>query len=210
MKQHRVFGIGLGRTGTRSLTKALKILGYRFIQHPIPFEIMNEYDAAVGSVASLHYRHLAQLYPDALFILTLRDLDSWLASWTRYSQTRPYQSCFSEFKRPIRLASYGVVGFERDHWQQYYLKHTAEVMQYFNYSTTLKQGLNKFGRPSTDTSNGKSASYSRLLAIDICSGEGWSKLCPFLGEPIPRKTFPRITHRETERLKQIEDRSGIE
>lgn len=189
MKQHRVFGIGLGRTGTRSLTKALKILGYRFVQHPIPFEIMNEYDAAVGSVASLHYQHLAQLYSNALFILTVRDLDPWLASWTRYSQTQPYLSCFSEFKRPIRLASYGVVGFDRGCWHQYYLKHTAEVMNYFNNCSTTTSSINDTNR-------------SRLLVINICSGEGWSKLCPFLNESIPLKPFPRITHRETELIKQ--------
>jgi hypothetical protein len=30
----------------------------------------------------------------------------------------------------------------------------------------------------------------RLLVLDICAGEGWEKLCPFLGRPVPRQPFP--------------------
>jgi hypothetical protein len=32
----------------------------------------------------------------------------------------------------------------------------------------------------------------QLLVIDICSGEGWEKLCPFLGVDIPDQPFPRV------------------
>jgi hypothetical protein len=30
----------------------------------------------------------------------------------------------------------------------------------------------------------------RLLVMDIAAGEGWEKLCPFLGVPIPPEPFP--------------------
>ena len=33
----------------------------------------------------------------------------------------------------------------------------------------------------------------RLLVMDICAGEGWEKLCPFLGLPAPDSAFP-ISH----------------
>ena len=29
-----------------------------------------------------------------------------------------------------------------------------------------------------------------LLVMDICAGEGWDKLCSFLGAPIPSTPFP--------------------
>ena len=29
-----------------------------------------------------------------------------------------------------------------------------------------------------------------LLIIDICGGEGWEKLCQFLGKDIPEASFP--------------------
>jgi len=31
-----------------------------------------------------------------------------------------------------------------------------------------------------------------LLVMNICAGEGWEKLCPFLGLPIPDKEFPHF------------------
>jgi len=30
-----------------------------------------------------------------------------------------------------------------------------------------------------------------LLVIDIPAGDGWEKLCPFLGVPIPNQSFPK-------------------
>ena len=29
-----------------------------------------------------------------------------------------------------------------------------------------------------------------LLVMNICAGEGWDKLCPFLGLPVPKRSFP--------------------
>ncbi len=31
-----------------------------------------------------------------------------------------------------------------------------------------------------------------LLVMNICAGEGWEKLCPFLGLPLPREKFPHL------------------
>jgi hypothetical protein len=28
--------------------------------------------------------------------------------------------------------------------------------------------------------------------MSICTGDGWEKLCPFLGQPIPRVAFPKL------------------
>src|SRR5690606_34416861 len=35
---------------------------------------------------------------------------------------------------------------------------------------------------------------ARLLIMDISAGDGWAKLCPFLGVAIPKQAFPH-THR---------------
>jgi hypothetical protein len=34
-----------------------------------------------------------------------------------------------------------------------------------------------------------------LLIIDICAGQGWEKLCPFLDKPLPQYPFPEIQER---------------
>jgi hypothetical protein len=31
-----------------------------------------------------------------------------------------------------------------------------------------------------------------LLTIDVCAGEGWEKLCPFLDRPVPDRPFPKM------------------
>jgi hypothetical protein len=34
---------------------------------------------------------------------------------------------------------------------------------------------------------------SDLLMFDLCGGDGWEKLCSFLGKPIPDQPFPRVS-----------------
>lgn len=36
------------------------------------------------------------------------------------------------------------------------------------------------------------AGRNDLLQIDVTKGEGWEKLCPFLGVPVPHVPFPHI------------------
>jgi Sulfotransferase domain len=79
----KVFGVGLSRTGTTSLHYALGFLGYRSIHFPPPHqlrELLNFYDAAVDTPVACVFKELAEAYPDARFVLTVRDMDSWLAS----------------------------------------------------------------------------------------------------------------------------------
>jgi Sulfotransferase domain len=34
----------------------------------------------------------------------------------------------------------------------------------------------------------------KLLVIDICNGDGYEKLCPFLGLPTINEAFPKENH----------------
>jgi hypothetical protein len=33
---------------------------------------------------------------------------------------------------------------------------------------------------------------TQLLVLNVCDGEGWVRLCPFLGTAVPPEPFPRI------------------
>ena len=33
---------------------------------------------------------------------------------------------------------------------------------------------------------------NKLLVMDVCNGDGWEKLCPFLNKDIPKTNFPHI------------------
>ena len=85
-EKYKIFGIGLHRTGTSSLNEALNILGYRSIHTPLDIypdidtRIIDKYDAFTDNPIPLLYKQLDRLYPGAKFILTTRDLDSWIKS----------------------------------------------------------------------------------------------------------------------------------
>ena len=88
----KIFGIGLSKTGTTSLARALNILGYRtrdnlgvvdYIRGDLSSinpGILDTNDAFTDTPVPNFYRELDAKYPDAKFILTIRDMDGWLKS----------------------------------------------------------------------------------------------------------------------------------
>ncbi|WP_295888478.1 sulfotransferase, partial [uncultured Thiohalocapsa sp.] len=89
----KIFCIGLSKTGTTSLTEALKILGYDAVhwyatKHAfrytddggidIDWDFFERHDAFADTPIARIYPQLDERYPDAKFILTLRDEDAWL------------------------------------------------------------------------------------------------------------------------------------
>jgi hypothetical protein len=174
----KVFGIGLGRTGTTSLTRALEILGYRAKHCPhfyldaggqlcVSPEQIEQYEALTDEPVALIYRTLDQQYPHSRFILTVREMESWLTS--RENNSRAMNEWWA--KNPavpvLHTALFGTAMFEREPYAQAYRKYVDGVYACFR------------DRPDD------------LLVMDICAGEGWEKLCPFLGKPVPEVTFPR-------------------
>jgi len=74
----KVLNIGLPRTGTYSLHIALKILGYKSVHYPQHIEIIKDFDAAAE--VRFDYRLLENLYPNSLYIYTIRNKRDWLRS----------------------------------------------------------------------------------------------------------------------------------
>lgn len=42
-----------------------------------------------------------------------------------------------------------------------------------------------------------------LLIMNICAGDGWEKLCPFLGFPIPKEKFPHANKTKSSLFKDL-------
>lgn len=185
----KVFGIGLSRTGTLSLAAALQHLGYRaahFVQHlqarrgetswfagDFEADSLDGYDAAVDLPIPAFYPQLDARYPGSRFILTIREPDSWIASVRRHWARWPISETPDDtddprgrYRRWVRLATYGTFGFSETRLRFACEAHTRNIRAYFA------------NRPQD------------LLVFDICGGEGWDKLCPFLGKPIPDAPFP--------------------
>jgi Sulfotransferase domain len=171
-----VFAIGLNKTATTSLHHALIELGYKSCHWqsdefseatrqliesgaPLPFD-------AYTNVASIvaHYEQLDHRFPSAVFILTVRDLDEWLASRTRHvTVNRASNTTGSRIKPPHTWTDIDPAA-----WRTERILHHEAVFNYFK------------DRPD------------KLLVLDIPGGDGWPSLCLFLGCDEPSIPFPNI------------------
>jgi hypothetical protein len=184
LKGHqKVFGLGLSKTGTSSLGEALNMLGISTIQYPhdqktlaelrsgnYKLSILGEYQGIVDITVAPYYAQLDRIYPNSKFILTVRDKHSWLRSieahWRSKSGRMNKDPQYKEFTEFIYACLYGSLEYHKDRFLYVYDTHVRNVQDYFR------------SRPED------------LLVLDICGGDGWEKICPFLGLSIPRARFP--------------------
>lgn len=165
----KIFCIGLSRTGTRSLTTALQKLGYKAIHYPRLRDVLRlseEYDAMADTPICLNFKILEKMYPDAKFILTTRDPDDWLRSCvTFFSKERSPK--LTKQQEIIRGTLYGEDYYDEDSYRKGYDEYHKDVMRYF------------------------SGKMHKLLIMNIVNkGEGYDKICPFLGKEILNEEFP--------------------
>ena len=160
------YNIGLSKTGNTSLTVAFGLLGYKAVSAPSKRATSrNVFDFLTGVPACTQYPEFDKRYPGAKFIYTDRDIDSWLKSAKKFWEkalARPRTR-----RLHIRhIQEYGIYHFDATVFRSTYLQHDYCVKEYFK------------DRPED------------LLIMRICDGDGWDKLCPFLGEKIPEYKFP--------------------
>ncbi len=173
MKKNKIIGIGFHKTGTTTLGNALKILGYK-VKGVTPRMIIpvvsgkthkalnyaEKYDALEDVPWCILYKELYRRFPESKFILTIRDEESWFKSAKKQ---------FGNYIRPQNEWIYGRGnGLFKDKELAItrYRKHNKDVTEYF------KDKPNK------------------LLIMNFSEGDGWGKLCTFLGKDIPNIPFP--------------------
>lgn len=184
----KIFGIGLSKTGTLSLSQALITLGFPTIhfdrsertyneltQGKYKLSIMNKVDAYVDGIAPF-YPQLESAFPNSKFILTTRSETSWLRSIKKHTDRyrpkdvenkRKKGSPFFKIMTFSRAATFGSIFFNEERYLYVFRKHTQDVLDYF-------------------------AKRNNLLVLNICDGDKWEKLCKFLDVPIPNKDFPHL------------------
>lgn len=165
-----IYGIGFGRTGTTSLSHALRSLGYR-VAHwaevykslqmdlTLPAAFYLEYEAILDGNMPLIYEELWR--PEDKFILTIRDVNEWYESMERHRR----HSGTTKLKRKLRKALFDTEEMHPPTLKYAFLRHEIHVKNFFR-----------------DKNN--------LLIMDICDGDGWEKLCGFLGKDVPDTPFP--------------------
>jgi hypothetical protein len=167
----RCWGIGLGRTGTTTLCQAYSILGYRNVLHNPSFEELRSADAGADNGVAIFYKYLDYIYPGSKFVLSVRDLESWLESMQYIISVSPVNSLGDHIPIMRRMLIYETIRFDRIKFADAYARHYDNVQHYFR------------DRPED------------LLEINIVAGEGWEKLCPFLEVSIPPVPFPHAHRR---------------
>jgi len=172
----KVFGIGLNKTGTKTLGQCMNVLGYKNKSFDLAllqdfsngnyqriFEISEMFDSFEDWPWPLLYKEFDQRYPDAKFILTTRiDSETWYNSLCLHAiKTGPTEA------RNI-VYGYLMPSQNPNHHMAYYNNYNLEVLQYF------------------------SSKPAKLLTVCWENGDGWNQLCSFLDKPIPNISFPHV------------------
>lgn len=174
------FGLGLSKTGTSSLCEALRILGLRAVHNPADDEstlallsgnlvcrAIENSDAVCDIMFSRHFRELDRLYRGSLFVLTERDRAAWHASCARHWEGRSVKLSRLWNEEIIDFQVYGTAVYRRSLFEDAYEQHYRAVTEYFSGS-------------------------DKVLRMNICAGDGWEKLCRFLGFAVPATLFPHV------------------
>jgi hypothetical protein len=205
----KVINAGLGRTGTTSLQAALELLGLGPCYHM--FDIINSeerlsqwesiicareiadwrvvfdgYASAVDGPPAIYYRQIAQAFPEAKVILTVRDAERWYKSTydtlfqfaLRSRESPPPASSMPG--RLYRVTStmfwdglFGGRFTDKDHAIEVYRRRNEEVIA--------------------------SIDPERLLVYEV--SQGWEPLCAFLGTDVPAEDFPHAN--DTQSMREV-------
>jgi hypothetical protein len=197
----KVFCIGLSRTGTTSLERALKDLDYRLgDQHQgellLPqyaarnFRPIVEFcltaDAFQDAPFSFPFTYLAldQSFPNAKFILSVRDSsDQWYRSLVRY-----HSNLFGGGRVPTKddlaRATYSYPGFV---WESVKVLLNASVEEEDIYNKTRL--VSYYDRHNSNVRD-YFRTKSNLLEINVSDKDAYGKLCEFLGKEPRAEGFP--------------------
>lgn len=196
---NKVFGIGWAKTGTTTLASCLEILGFNHQTQKLSltfdyekkdfsriFDIVDKHDSFEDWPWLLMYKEFDKQYPGSKFILTTREHSSWVESYKNMIKT---QGKASKHMNKIRSILYDLPfpNVTNEQLINRYSLHVAEVQEYFK------------DRPDD------------LLIVNWKDGEGWGRICPFLGKEIPNQNFPHANKGDYKKskpnyfLKRIKD-----
>jgi hypothetical protein len=182
----KIFGIGFYKTGTTSLFEALRVLGYDTVNGDTPgsypgaddgatlirqidagdyrLPTFEMFDAFTDNPYFRIWREIHSMYPEARYILTVREESAWISSCVKFFHHRRI--------RPMRVWMFGKHADpskdeeSRQAWLDAYREHNRAVREFF--ATRPEQ----------------------FLELDPTREPGWDRLCAFLGAPIPSRPWP--------------------
>jgi len=185
----KMFCIGLTKTGTSSLHEALKRLGYNS-NHDAQGITKAVDQALAEGLKPLHYLEEFDAFTCSGYIWQkFKDLDAHYPGSKFILTNREEKSWLASMERHMALNQFRpnykgkVRTFNAERQLRTRSEHHADVRDYFK------------DRPDD------------LLEISIMEGEGYEKLCPFLGVETVEEQFPSLNS-AVERLQKAIKKSG--
>ena len=202
----RLIGAGLPRTGTLSQKVALEMLGLQPCYHmvnvladldeapvwrrglegePVWPELLGDFQATVDWPGSFFYKELAESYPDAKVLLSIRDAEG----WERSMRETIWGVLFGEMLiRDLSRARcrvdakwHGYIQLMEQMWLQSGLIPDGADTD----PETMRAAMEQFNTEVQET-----IPADRLLVWSV--SDGWEPLCEFLGLPVPETPFPHL------------------
>lgn len=184
----KVVGTGLGRTGTKSMQTALASLGFgpchhmlEVFQHPESMQlwidaadgqpnwdlIFKDYSSTLDYPSAAFWRELTDYYPDAKVLHTVRDPDEWFES--------------------VHATIFAPDGRLRREGNEVLERFFGCIRRRLPAQLDDRAGMTGFFRRHTEDVISAIAP-ERLLIYEM--GEGWDRLCDFLGVAVPVEPYP--------------------
>jgi hypothetical protein len=198
----KIVGAGFGRTGTLSLKSALETLGFGPCYHmfevverpdhiaawhrlafggPMDWDLLfKDFQSTVDWPTARYWGELAEYYPRAKVLLSVRDPEAWYKSVTDTIYRGLKMQITDNLPEPRRqqMAMARKIVLEDTFDNRFEDK--AYAIEVFNrYNQTVRETIDP----------------ARLLVFDV--KEGWEPLCRFLGVPQPDEPFPRLNDTAT-------------
>jgi hypothetical protein len=203
----QVIGAGLGRTATFSLKFALEYLGFGPCYHmsevfagarrnvPLWVDVVQGkrnwdtvfagFNSTTDYPACTYWRELADYYPAAKLVLTVRDPDSWFGSVSETIFSQKMQGSLAgtpagTMMSGVIFQAFGDRVSDRAFMTDWFLRRNQQVID---------------ALPS-----------DRLLVFS--PKQGWEPLCSFLAVPVPDVPFPRVNSRD-EITESMDKQAGL-
>ncbi len=183
--KNKIFGIGLSKTGTTSLTKALEILGFSAAHYTNPYsqEFLSPrdiplYDALTDTPVAYKFEELYEKFPDARFIYTTRPIDLWVPSFLKHLHRNLNMNAYGEFDEVVNGANLSRDGeLFRDVHNKLYVQFETPEEAYRHHDAAVRKFFGD--RPE-----------AKFREINFFEGDGFPELASFLDCPVPDQSIP--------------------
>jgi hypothetical protein len=202
----KVIGAGLPRTGTLSQKVALEMLGFGPCYHMVNVladldeaqgwlraldgeavwdEVLGGCESSVDWPGSFFYKELADYYPDAKVLLSVRDAEGWVRSmrdtiWGIFYGDMLIRD-LSDARERVDPKWLAYTNMCKAMWEKSGLINAGEDTT----SEHMAAAMERFNQEVQET-----IPSDRLLVWSV--SEGWDRLCDFLEVPVPEADFPHL------------------